>query len=208
MEKVPFSTPNSTLKQETFTVSQSHNTLLVHLQGHSWVSVSQGDREIVRDGSTNPNYRFSVAPGTYVISSDGTIENVSSEFIEPTPSFLEQLQQSFLLRLTSDAPDQHIVDGIGEIPADGTSFCTIAIQKVTFDGKLLTGAENQDELFLRTTGGVLLDAEGQSRIRSLNLKLGQASFRLASEASPKLITVSVFGRSPLPSKAEIQIEFV
>jgi hypothetical protein len=124
-------------------------------------------------------------------------------------SLLEQLQQGLpaQLYLTSDAPDHHIVDGVGEIPADGTSFCTITVETVTLDGTPLTG-QAQDEVFLRTTGGVLLDAAGENRIRSVTLKSGRAAFRLVAEASPKVVTVSAFGQGPALLKAEIQIEFV
>ncbi|PSR18696.1 hypothetical protein C8255_06125 [filamentous cyanobacterium CCP3] len=112
------------------------------------------------------------------------------------------------LNLTHHAPDQHIIDGIGEIPADGTSFCTITITKHSLDGTPLTTEEHQDELFLRTTGGLIMDATGETHIRSLHLQNGQATFRLISEASPKLVTVSVFGQNPNLTKAEIQIEFI
>ena len=63
-------------------------------------------------------------------------------------------------------------------------------------------------MFLRTTGGSLLDATGENRIRSVRLKSGRAAFRLVSESSPKVVTVSAFGQGPALLKAEIQIEFV
>jgi hypothetical protein len=69
-------------------------------------------------------------------------------------------------------------------------------------------AEHKGEVFLRTTGGVLLDASGEKRIRSVTLKSGRAAFRLVSEASPKVVTVLAFGQGPALLKAEIQIEFV
>jgi hypothetical protein len=72
----------------------------------------------------------------------------------------------------------------------------------------VSGSGHEDELFLRTTGGVLMDDKGGQRTRSLRLRSGRAAFRLVSEASPKIVTVSVFSRDPLLSKAELQIEFV
>ena len=110
--------------------------------------------------------------------------------------------------LTADAPDRHVVDGIGEIVADGTSYCTITVQKLDQNGVAVSGSEHQDELFVRTTGGSIMDEKGEQRIRSLTLRSGRAAFRLVSELSPKIVTVSVFSRDPLMSKAEIQIEFV
>jgi hypothetical protein len=138
------------------------------------------------------------------------IESVSSESVQTLFSPFEQLQQGLpaQLHLTSNAPDQHIVDGIGEIPADGTSFCTITIEAVALDETPLTGQAQEGEVFLRTTGGVLLDAAGENRLRSVTLKSGQAAFRLVSEASPKVVTVSAFGQGLALLKAEIQIEFV
>jgi hypothetical protein len=82
------------------------------------------------------------------------------------------------------------------------------VEKVALDGAALTAKEHKDEFFMRTTGGVLMDSQGKERIRSLKLKSGRAAFRLVSEASPRLVTVSVFGRDPFLSRAEIQIEFV
>lgn len=196
--------------QETVTIPPGHNTLVVRVREHTWASVSTAEREIVRERSPNPIVGFSVSPGNYTVRTDGKIESITSEAIQPVPSLWERFKQESpaILRLTSDAPDRHVVDGIGEIPANGTSFCTITVAKVALEGTPLIGKEHQDEVFLRTTGGVLMDEKGKKHIRSLKLKSGQASFRLVSESSPKVVTVSAFGRVPFLSKAEIQIEFV
>jgi hypothetical protein len=53
-----------------------------------------------------------------------------------------------------------------------------------------------------------MDAKGAQRIRFLTLQSGRAAFRLVSEPSAKIVTVSVLSRNPLLAKAEIQIEFV
>ena len=95
-------------------------------------------------------------------------------------------------------------------PLTGSQY-SISIKearKVTFEGTPLTGREHKDELFLRATGGILMDAKGQKRIRSLKLRSGRATFRLVSEESPKVVTVSVLGQEPFVSKTEIQIEFI
>lgn len=197
-------------QRETVTVPQGHNSLIVRLQGHTWVSISTQAGETVHEQSPDPVIGFSLSPGTYTVRTDGKIEGMTTEAFQSGPSLFKRWQQGppAFLALTTDAPDRHIVDGIGEIPADGTSFCTIAVEKTDFNGMALTGGEHQDELFLRTTGGVIVDEEGGKRIRSLKLRSGRAAFRLVSEKSPKVVTVSVFGREPLLSKAEIQIEFV
>jgi hypothetical protein len=153
---------------------------------------------------------FTLAPGTYVVRTDGKIDSLATESFRQEPSLFEQFRQGTpaSLALTADAPDRHVVDGIGEVVADGTSYCTIAVQKMDLNGVAVSGSEHQDELFLRTTGGVIMDDKGGKRIRSLKLRSGRAAFRLVSESSPKIVTISVFSRDPLLSKAEIQVEFV
>ncbi len=196
--------------QETVTVPQGHNSLVVHLQGHTWVSVSTDTRQLVRNESPDPVIAFNLTPGTYGVHTDGKIEDVTTESFRQEPSLFEQLRRGTpaFLTLTSDAPDRHVVDGIGEVVADGTSYCTIAVQKMDLNGVPVSGNEHQDELFVRTTGGSIMDEKGEQRIRSLKLRSGRAAFRLVSESSPKTVTVSVFSRDPLLSKAEIQVEFI
>jgi hypothetical protein len=210
MQDIEPSLPQPPIEEETFTIPENHNMLVVKLKEHTWVSASVKDEEIISDKTSDPCVDFSLSPGTYTVRTDGKIEDITSETVEKAPSPLELFgkEPPALLRLTSDAPDQHVVDGIGEITADGTSFCTITIEKVTPDGKPLTEKEHKDELFLRTTGGFLMDSEKKERIRSLKLKSGRASFCLVSEDQPKIVTVSVLSKSLLLGKAEIQIEFI
>jgi hypothetical protein len=172
--------------------------------------VSTYTHQLVRNESPDSVIAFTLAPGTYVVRTDGKIESVTTESFRQAPSLFEQLRQGTpaLLGLTSDAPDRHVVDGIGEIVGDGTSYCTIAVQKRDLNGVAVSGSEHEDELFLRTTGGVIMDEQGEQRIRSLKLRSGRAAFRLVSEPSAKIVTVSVLSRNPFVSKAEIQVEFV
>lgn len=196
--------------QQTVTIPPEHNSLVVHLQGHTWVSVSTDTQEFIRNQSPDPVIGFALKPGTYVVRSDGTIESLLTKSFSQPPSVLEQLRQGTpaFLKLTSDAPDRHVVDGIGEVVADGTSYCTITIDKLDVNGVATSGSEHQEELFVRTTGGVIMDEKGAQRIRSLKLRSGRAAFRLVSESSPKIVTVFVLSRDPLSSKAEIQVEFI
>ena len=200
--------PNAS--QQTVTIPRDHNSLVVRLQGHTWVSVSTNTQQLVRNQSPDPVIAFTLAPGTYVVRTDGTIENLTTESFRREPSLFEQFRQGTpaFLTLTSDAPDRHVVDGIGEVVADGTSYCTIAVQKMALHGVAVSGSEHHDELFVRTTGGSIMDEKGERRIRSLTLQSGRAAFRLVSEPSPKIVTVSVLSRTPLLANAEIQIEFV
>lgn len=191
-------------------VPREHNRLLVTLEAHSWVSISVGDRELVRKESPEPVISFILDPGPYTVRTDGKIEKMTTEAAAAISSLVEQLQKGpqARLRIETDAPDEHPVDGIGEILADGKSFCTVTLEKVGFDGQRLTGEEHNDELFLRSTGGLLKDRSGNKRIRKLKLSSGKGQFRLVSERSPKVVTVTVFGEGPLPLREEIQIEFI
>ena len=196
--------------RQIVTVPQGHNSLVVRLQGHTWVSVSTDTNQFIHSRSPDPVIAFTLAPGTYLVQTDGTIDGVTTESFRLEPSLFEQLRQGTpaFLALTSDAPDRHVVDDIGEVVADGASYCTITVQKMSMSGGTVSGSEHQDELFLRATGGVIMDDKGVQCIRSLTLRSGRAAFRLVSEPSPKIVTVSVFSRDPLLSKGEIQIEFV
>ena len=151
-------------------------------------------------------------PGTYVVRTDGKIESLTTESFRPEPSVFENLQRErgtpAFLTLTSDAPDRHVVDGIGEVAADGTSYCTITVQKMALNGVAVSRSEHDDELFLRSTGGVITDANGEKRIRTPKLTSGRAAFRLISENYPKVVTVTVLSRNLGLGKAEIQVEFI
>jgi hypothetical protein len=144
------------------------------------------------------------------VRTDGQINSMTTESMRQEPSIFEQWRRGTpaLLTLTADAPDRHVVDGIGEIVADGIAYCTIAVQKMDLHGVAVSGSEHHDALFVRTTGGSIMDAKGAQRLRSLTLQSGRAAFRLVSEPSPKIVTVSVLSRNPLLANAEIQIEFV
>lgn len=115
-------------------------------------------------------------------------------------------EPAFLV-LRSDAPDVHEVDGIPEIAADGTSFTTITIQKVT-RGEPQTAKSDDDTLYLRTTAGTIQSADGKQEIAKLKLERGKASFRLASEKARRVATVSVFNGDDTLENASIQIEFI
>lgn len=116
--------------------------------------------------------------------------------------------QACFLVLQSDAPDVHPVDGIPEIKADGTSFTTITVQKISDRGEVQKSRNDNDELFLRTTAGVLRSADGKEDITSLKLKHGQGSLRLVSEKARRMATVSVFNIDANLHDGSIRIEFI
>lgn len=120
---------------------------------------------------------------------------------------VETPEASYLL-LLSDAPDLHPVDGIPEIKADGTSFTTITVRKVDERGEPRKARGDNDELYLRTTAGTLLSADGKEAATTVKLKQGEASFRLVSERARRVATVTAFNGDPAVHDAGIRIEFI
>ena len=120
---------------------------------------------------------------------------------------IEEIGRSFIT-LGSDAPDVHPVDGIPEILADGESFTTISVQKVDEKGQLLQGKNDNDKLYLRSDYGTLFSADGNEQISFLELKKGQASFRLVSEKARRVATVQVFNADERVLDSTIRIEFI
>ena len=190
-------------------VPKHANAVTVAARDHSWVALVQDGVELAREQSGTPETGFMASPGTYAIRSDGTVDRAEAATADlpADPLALVGGDELLLLRLTADAPDQHVLDGIGELPADGESSCTITVEKVDASGHVLRRRRDTDEVFLRTTGGMLMEARGSTRIRSVKLRSGRATFRLVSEAFPRLVTVSALGHGS-PAPAELQIEFV
>src|SRR4051812_46185114 len=121
MERKKFMMDQPGASQQTVTIPQGHNRLVVHLQEHTWAAVLSGARLLVRNQSPNSVIAFTLKSGNYVVRTDGKIESMTTESFRQESSLLEQLRQGVpaTLTVTSDAPDRHVVDGIGEIAADG-----------------------------------------------------------------------------------------
>jgi len=112
---------------------------------------------------------------------------------------------SAVLNVLVEAPIHSQVDNIAEVPADGESFCTLNLSKKTVAGQVLERVEDDDEIYLRTTGGRLVDTDGKP-LRKVKLEKGKASFRLVSESVPRFVTVSIV--SPTIPKVDVQVDFV
>jgi hypothetical protein len=190
--------------EQTVRVTRKQNALTVHAHGHTFLSLVGPHGEVVRERGGAERATFRAAAGTWTIQTDGVIDRAEPDRVEAPDD--ETAEAPAVLYLTSDAPDQHVVDGVGELPADGTSFCTITVEKHDVDGTPLRRRRDSDEVFLRTTGGLLEDARGR-RVRSVRLREGRARVRLVSEAAPRLVTVEAIGHPPLAG-ATIRIEFV
>jgi len=114
----------------------------------------------------------------------------------------------FFLRLQCDAADVHPVDGIPEIPADGTSSTTITVQKIDESGELQQAENDNDLLYLRTDWGSLRSSDGQAEIGQIKLEKGQAKFQLFSEKAKRVATVQVFNADNSLLNSSIRIEFI
>jgi hypothetical protein len=194
--------------EEEVVVPKDSNAVAVRARGHEWIAVVQDGTELVREASASSETTFFLPPGRYAVQTDGTIEHAEAAKIAvPADPFGGSRGGLAALRLASDAPDRHVVDGVGEVPADGESSTTITIEKVNAAGEPLHRRRDNDEIFLRSTGGTIADAKSGDRIRSVKLHAGRASFRLVAEPVPRLVTVSALGEGML-APAELQIEFV
>ena len=83
-------TDQPVVQQETVTVPQGHDSIVVRLRGHTWVGVSTYTHQLVRNESPDPVIAFTLAPGTYVVRTDGKIESVTTESFRQEPSLFEQ----------------------------------------------------------------------------------------------------------------------
>jgi hypothetical protein len=196
------------IAEKEVVVSEGSNAVVVRAGGHGWIAVVRDGAELVREASGADETTFFLAPGTYTVRTDGEIQRAEPREtpVAADPSMATG-DAPLVLRLSSDAPDRHVVDGIGEVPADGESAATITIEKLDAAGEPLTRRRDRDEVFLRSTGGAIMAADKDERVRSVKLKSGRATFRLVSEPSPRLVTVSALGKGSL-APVEIQLEFV
>src|SRR4030095_14296838 len=93
MEGRGFKIDQSGASQQTVNIPQEHNSLVVRLQGHTWVSVSTDTQQLVHTQSLDPIIAFTLAPGTYVVRTDGKLESLTTESFRQAPSLFEQLRQ-------------------------------------------------------------------------------------------------------------------
>lgn len=109
------------------------------------------------------------------------------------------------LRVTVEAPGRNPVDGLPEVPADGASACTLTLTKVAPDGRPLDRAADNDEVYLRATGGRLTDAKGKP-LRRVRLSKCTARVQLMADEAPRLVTVTLL--SPALPQVAVKVDFV
>jgi len=114
----------------------------------------------------------------------------------------------FSLFVTTDAQDKHPVDGIPEIPADGSTSALITIRKIDERFKPQRGTKDNDQLYLRTDYGIIRDADGNKEINSVKLSKGEAKIRLFPEAAKRVATLKIISANPDLQDNIIRIEFI
>jgi hypothetical protein len=186
-------------------VTGEHNGVVARASGHSWIGLFRDGIRLTAEMSGRPEAAFAADAGQYEIRTDGTLELVEARAFD-NPELARFRTVRPRLSMTSDAPDTHVVDDVGEITGDGTSFCTITVERVGMDQEPLRGKDGAGQVYLRATGGVIMDKTGRSHIRSVRLRAGRASFRFVSDSLPRLVTLHAFDGDSEP--AELAIEFV
>src|SRR3954447_19256323 len=150
----------ATGSEQTVVVPAGADMIVAHVEGHSWVALRLGDENLIIDRGGQPTATFVVAHGTYVVHTDGSLGEIDTETLDPAAS----PKSAAVLRLTIDAPDNHAADGVAELPADGSAFGTVTVTKHDLAGEVLTGKDDTDEVYLRTTGGQLQGAKGSGPV--------------------------------------------
>lgn len=124
------------------------------------------------------------------------------------PKLVIRDPETFALFIESDAEDKHPVDGIPEIPADGTSSTLITITKIDERFKPQKGDGDNEELYLRTDHGILRDEKGKKDINKVQLKKGQAKIRLFSQTLKRVATLQVITTAPYLDDTVFRVEFI
>lgn len=131
------------------------------------------------------------------IKTDGT-----AQIVDETPD------ESFL-QVTTNATQLHPVDNVPLIPADGSSFLVVTLQKLDEEGQAVSRKTVDNEtIWLRTDHGTLREnTEDAKDIRSIKLVSGTASFRIYSGTERRLATVQMLSTNPDLQAAGVQVEF-
>ncbi len=124
------------------------------------------------------------------------------------PKLVIRDPESFSLFIECDAEDKHPVDGIPEIPADGSSSALITITKIDERFKPQKGATDNETLYLRTDHGIIRDEKGKEDLNKIQLKKGQAKIRLFSEKLKRVATLQLISTEQYLEDTVFRVEFI
>lgn len=210
---------------ERVEVKDGQNRLKVEMKGQSYVQVTdQQGRAVAHLRGANPSASLLLPPGQYLVTTDGKLLSAAADTVE-LPKGLQLIaarvrggasfggkrttQTTFEVRLSvSGAVERHPVDGIPVLPADGVSYMEIELRAVDESGKLIAGAVmSKEEVYLRSTGGLLQDANGNPLKGPAVLVRGKAQVRLVSEPYRRVVTVQVVSEGPTAMGSTLTVEF-
>lgn len=122
----------------------------------------------------------------------------------------DESPDSASLVITTNAQQFHPVDNVPLIPADGSSFLVVTVQKVNDQGQPLSRPSvDNDVVWLRIDHGTLRDdTEIPQSIRSVTLANGTARFRVYSEAARRLATVQMLTANRELQAGGLRVEFI
>jgi hypothetical protein len=199
-----------------------------------WIVYQKKDRRVVGMtalGAADPARETALAEVVKGLAAKGSVDKYDCVQIEDAEQALALLSTPFdqitigeaargrpqvavearelgFLQLECDARTLHPVDGVPSVKADGTSFTTVTVRKVDAQGQPRKSRSDGDELYVRTTAGKVLTADGKQPLTSLKLKQGEAAFRLVSENARRLATVTVFNADTAVHDGSFRVEFV
>lgn len=124
---------------------------------------------------------------------------IDPETGQPTPESVSVVNRTYLA-LTTDATDTaDPINGIPDIPADGTSSCTISIQKKNgADDSDMTGAEDNETVDLETSRG---------KLSSLRVQLANGAAQVTLTSVPETCVTGVTAKADGLTQGSIQIQF-
>lgn len=122
----------------------------------------------------------------------------------------DESPDSASLVISTNAQHFHPVDNVPLIPADGSSFLVVTLQKVNDQGQPLNRQSvDNDVIWLRIDHGTLReDTEIPQPIRSVTLAKGMARFRVYSEAARRLATVQMLSTNRELQAGGLRVEFI
>jgi hypothetical protein len=204
-------------------IKEGQNRLKIECREHSYLRVTdERGRVVAHMRGANPMATLLLKSGTYQVETDGQVVSAAADTIEgpirrtplapddagtggKSPGDPAGRPGQVRILLSAPAAELHPVDGIPVLPADGKSALEITLQKVDEAGKALKRKADSDEVYLRCTGGLLQDADGNPLKGAVALSAGSARVRLVSEPYRRVVTLQVLSKAV--AGASLTVEF-
>lgn len=101
------------------------------------------------------------------------------------------------LQIINDTIAHNPVDGSPQITKDGINYITVTLQKEDIDGNDLIGADDNDTVLIRPTGGIptIKDSAGSAEISQVDLVKGTAQFRVYSDVNLSVVSITLMAEN-------------